>query len=146
MNVWGVVAVVAGGLFAGGVLSFAWARVPIWRRMQLPEFLPDFSQTIDKADKVQPALLVVAIASAIGFAVSVDGDARALALAGVAGFVVTLVASLVILVPLQRRIIRLGADSRAPIEAMRRQWFQGHLGRSALSLISFALLAAAVAE
>ena len=29
MNLWAVVMVVAGGLFAGGATSFSWARVPI---------------------------------------------------------------------------------------------------------------------
>ena len=144
MNAWGAVAVVAGGLFAGGVLSFTWARVPIWRSMEVPRFLPDFAKTIDKADKVQPALLVIATVSAVGFAVSAEETARVLAVVGASGFGVTLIASLAILVPLQRHIIRTGNDPATPIDAMRRRWFQGHLGRTVLSLVSFASVATAV--
>ena len=144
MNAWGAVAVVGGGLFAGGVLSFTWARVPIWRSMKVPQFLPDFAQTIDRADKVQPALLTVAIGSAIAFAVSADQEARLLALVGTVGFAITMLASLAVLVPLQRRMIRTGNDPATPIDAMRQRWFQGHLGRTVLSLVSFAFLAAAV--
>jgi hypothetical protein len=142
MNLWAALMLVAGGLFAGGATSFAWSRVGIWRRMPVPEFINDFAQTIHRTDKVQPALLVVAIVASIGFAVTAEASARVLALLGAGGFLVTLVASVAVLVPLQRKIIR--SKQPQPVEAMRRQWFRGHLGRSVLSAVAFAATAFAV--
>ena len=104
-EVWAALMLLAGGLFAGGSATFAWSRVPIWRRMPLSEFVSDFEQTIRWTDKVQPALLVVAAVSAFGFAVTANGSGRLLAALGGRGFIVVLLASLAVLVPLQRRII-----------------------------------------
>jgi hypothetical protein len=143
MSAWASVMVIAGGLFAGGAATFAWSRVPIWRRMPVQEFIGDFGETLRRTDKVQPALLVVAIVSAVGFTLTADGVARVLALVGAAGFVVTLAASLAILVPLQRRIIRTPPAEAKAIGEMRARWFSGHLGRSMLAVASFAALAVA---
>ena len=137
MSFWAGVMIVAGGLFAGGAATFAWSRIPIWRRMHPTEFVDDFSQTIHVTDKVQPALLVAAIVASIGFALTEGGTARVLALLGGGGFLVTLIASVAVLVPLQRRIIRSGQPQ--PIEEMRLRWFRGHLGRSVLSVVAFAV-------
>jgi hypothetical protein len=86
---------------------------------------------------VQPALLVAAIVSASGFSLSADGSVRVFALAGAAGFVVTLAASLVILVPLQRRIVATAPAEAKAIGEMRARWFRGNLGRSILAVASF---------
>ncbi len=137
-DIWAPLMVVAGGLFAGGAATFSWSRVPIWRTMPVAEFGEDFSATIHRTDKVQPALLVAAIASGVGFAFTVDeGSARVLTWLGVAGFVATLFASVAVLVPLQRRIISAAREQQAGIEEMRSRWFRGHLGRSVLSTMSF---------
>jgi hypothetical protein len=128
---------IAGGLFAGGAATFAWSRVPIWRRMPVQEFLGDFEQTLRRTDKVQPALLVAAIISAAAFALTAEGLARVLATVGVAGFVVTLAASIAILVPLQRRIVATPLTEAEAIEEMRARWFRGNRGRSMLSVVSF---------
>ena len=141
MNGWGTAAIIAGGLFAGGVLSFTWARLPLWREMDVSRFLWDFERTINKADRVQPAFLILAIVSILMFARSVDGTARALMIASAVGFGITLVASLLVLVPLQRRIIRVGQENPTSVEEMRAKWFQGHIGRSVLSLVSLMLMA-----
>jgi hypothetical protein len=142
-ELWGALMLVAGGLFAGGAATFAWSRVPIWRRMPVSVLVSDFEQTIHRTDKVQPALLVVAAVAAIGFAVSVNGSARLLAALGAGGFILVLLASLALLVPLQRRIIATPRAELGDIEAMRTRWFSGNLGRSILSVASFALLAIA---
>jgi hypothetical protein len=142
-EVWASLMLVAGGLFAGGAATFAWSRVPIWRRMPLPEFVSDFDQTIRRTDKVQPALLLVAAVSAIAFAVTTNGAARVFSAAGAGGFVVVLLASLAVLVPLQRRIVAAPLGRGAEVDAMRRRWFSGNLGRSLLSVASFALVAVA---
>jgi hypothetical protein len=137
--------VIAGGLFAGGAASFAWSRVPIWRRMTAAQFLGDFSQTIAWTDKVQPALLVAAIIASAGFVLTSEGVARMLAVAGATGFVVTLIGSLAVLVPLQRALIATPVGEREAIEGMRLRWFRGNLGRSLIATAAFALVATAAA-
>ena len=56
MSTWASPMLIAGGLFAGGAATFAWSRVPIWRRMPAQEFIGDFEETIRRTDKVQPGL------------------------------------------------------------------------------------------
>jgi hypothetical protein len=143
MSAWASLMLIAGGLFAGGAATFAWSRVPIWRRMPVQGFSGDFEETLRRTDKVQPALLVVAIVSAAGFALSADGLARVLALVGAAGFIVTLTASLAFLVPLQRRIVATPPAEAGAIDKMRARWFRGHLGRSMLAVASFVAVAVA---
>ena len=143
MEIFAALMLISGGLFAGGAATFAWSRVPIWRRMAVPEFVDDFDQTIRWTDKVQPALLVVAAVSAIAFAVTADGAARLLAALGAAGLIVVLLASLAVLVPLQRRIVATPPTETESIDAMRLRWFTGNLGRSVLSIASFALMVVA---
>jgi hypothetical protein len=143
VKLWAVLMLLAGGLFAGGAASFSWARVPIWRTMPLPAFTDDFAATIRWADKVQPALLVVAIASAVAYAVTADGSASNLGWVGAAGFAVTLVASVAVLVPLQRRIIHARPGDPTSVEEMRSRWFSGHIGRSVVSTAAFTAVALA---
>ena len=127
MSAWASLMLIAGGLFAGGATTFAWSRVPIWRRMPVQKFIDDFEETLRRTDKVQP-VLVAAIASAAGFALASDGSARVLALVGGAGFVATLATSIMILVPLQRRIVatsgrRLGTKAKRRLYSeKRRRW------------------------
>jgi hypothetical protein len=143
MIAWASLMLIAGGLFAGGAATFAWSRVPIWRRMPAQEFVGDFEETLRRTDKVQPALLVAAIVSSGGFALTADGSARVLALAGTAGFVVTLAASIAILVPLQRSIVATPPAEAKAIDEMRARWSRGHLGRSLLAVASFVAIAVA---
>jgi hypothetical protein len=143
MSTWASLMLIAGGLFAGGAATFAWSRVPIWRRMPVQEFIGDFEQTLRRTDKVQPALLVAAIVSAAGFGLTADGSARVLASVGAAGFVATLGASIAILVPLQRRIVATPPAEAKRIDEMRARWFRGNLGRSMLAVVSFVAVAVA---
>ena len=142
MSAWASLMLIAGGLFAGGATTFAWSRVPIWRRMPVQEFIGDFEETLRRTDKVQP-VLVAAIASAAGFALASDGSARVLALVGAAGFVATLTTSIMILVPLQRRIVATPPAEAKAIYEMRARWFRGHLGRSMFATASFVAVAVA---
>jgi hypothetical protein len=142
-DVWATIMLLAGGLFAGGSATFAWSRVPIWRRMPAPHFIPDFDETIRRTDIVQPTLAVVAAAAGIGYAFTADGWARLLASLGAGGFIVVLLASLAVLVPLQRRIIATPPAQSDNIEAMRLRWFGGNLGRAVLSVVAFALIVVA---
>ncbi len=143
MNIWAILMLVSAGLFAGSALAFTWERIPAWRIMPLPQYLTDFAGTIHRADRVQPALLVAAIATALAFSASASATARTLALVGAAGLIVTLIASVAVLVPLQRRIIVSSPQQPDTIETMRRRWFRGHFGRSALAMACFTLVAIA---
>ena len=145
MTGWAILMLVFGGLFSGGATAFAWERVPAWRRMDASEFRSDFADAIHKADRIQPALLVAAIVATIGFAISATGSPRTLALIGAAGFTATLIASVAVLVPLQRRIIASSTRQDVVLEPMRRRWFLGHLGRSVMGVAAFLMAAAAAA-
>ena len=146
MNEWGIAAVTAGALFTGAVVYFALMRVPRWRVMEVGSFLPDFERTINVADKVQPMLLVITIASTALFLGSTEGSSRLLSLVAIAGFSLTMLGSLAVMVPLQRRIIRLGNDPTVPLGDMRTRWFRGHIGRASLAIASFVSLVAAVVQ
>jgi hypothetical protein len=137
MNGWTLVMVAASGTFAAGTVAAA-SRIPAWRRMTPATFVPDFARTIAVADKFQPALLLIALFGTVVYATGVEAPARAAAVAATVGFVGVLAASGAILVPLQRRILRFEGSGDA-IEGMRERWFRGHLGRSALSVLSLAL-------
>ena len=139
MNIWGILMLVSGGLFTGAALAVTWERIPAWRTMPLAQYLADFAGTIRRADRMQPALLVIAIVTAFGFGIGASAMARTLALIAAAGFLVTLVASVAVLVPLQRRIIASSPQQPDRIEALRRRWFTGHRGRSALAAACFTL-------
>lgn len=141
MSIWAAPMVIAGGLFAGGAATFAWSRVPIWRTMPASAFVDDFSETLRRTDKVQPALLVVAIGTAVAFALTSARAGRPLALVGAGAFLAILILSLALLVPLQRRII--DCRQAEAIEDMRRRCLRGNLGRSALAVVAFAVTAMA---
>jgi hypothetical protein len=105
MSVWALLMLVSGGLFAGGASALAWDRVPAWRSMPLPEFRTDFAGVVQRADRVQPGLLAAAILASFGFGLTDSGAARILALIGASGFLATLIGTVAVLVPLQRRMI-----------------------------------------
>ena len=144
MSAWAALMVLAGGLFAGGSATFAWSRVPIWQGMPARAFVDDFAQTLSRTDKVQPALLVFAIAASLGFALDhADGSGRVLALVGGAGFLAVLIASVAVMVPLQRSII--ASPQPEETDEMRRRWYRNNLGRASLSVAAFVATALAVA-
>jgi Domain of unknown function (DUF1772) len=85
-------------------------------------------------------LLVVCLGSTIGFASSAGGAARTLAALAAGGFLLVLVGSVALLVPIQRRLVASGsAPPPADVEALRAQWLGGHLVRTAVALACFAL-------
>lgn len=142
MNAWVIPMLTSGGLFAGGASFFAWGRIPAWRSMAVADFEPDFARSVRGVDRIQPALLLVALVSTIGFALNASGTAQALSTLAAAGLLLTLVGSGAALVPLQRRLIAGAGDD---VERLRRRWYGGHLLRTALALTSFILVAGAAA-
>jgi hypothetical protein len=145
MNVWGFLMLVTGGLFAGGVTALAWDRIPAWRSMPPAQFGTDFAGVVQRADRVQPGLLVVAIVASFAFGVTDAGAARILALIGASGFLATLIGSVAVLVPLQRRMIPSSSLEAGALERMRHRWSRGHLGRTVIGAASFLLVATAAA-
>jgi hypothetical protein len=144
---WALPMLISGGLFAGGVVSIAWERLPAWRESDLVDFRAGFAHTLRRVDRLQPALLVVCLVSTIGFAMSAGGTARMLAVVAGAGFLIVLVGSGAWLVPIQRRLVSWGSEHpSAHVESLRTQWLRGHLIRTvvALALFAVAVLAAVV--
>jgi hypothetical protein len=92
-DLWAISMLISGGLFAGGVASIAWERLPAWRATELPDFRVAFAETLRRVDRLQPALLVVCLVSTIGFALNVDGAARLLALLAAISLLAILVGS-----------------------------------------------------
>ncbi|MGH2787768.1 MAG: hypothetical protein ACRDJV_07635 [Actinomycetota bacterium] len=143
MNGWAVAAIAAAAAFTSGVVFFAATRIPRWRRMEASPFLSDFAKTIAVADKVQPALLLIAIGSTVMLIASSNGVGEQLALGALVGFVLTMLGSVLFLVPLQRRMIHRGPEAMG-LSTMRSVWLRGHLARTALSAVSLAMLIAGV--
>jgi hypothetical protein len=143
---WAVPMLLSGGLFVGGVLVIALERVPAWRATDLLDFQTGFAHTLQRVDRLQPALLVACVGSTIGFASSTGGAARALATLAAGGFLAVLVGSVAVLVPIQRRLVAPGsAPPSADVEALRARWLRGHLVRTAAALACFALTVVATA-
>ena len=141
--IWTTLMLVSAGLFAGGALTIAWAGAPVLRAMPPDRFIPEFARTIRTADKVQPALAVIALATSIVVSVTSDGAARFAAATGAAVFLAIVVVSGAVLVPLQRRIVRWPVEDAAAVPPMRERWIRGHAGRSALSLVALAAVVVA---
>ena len=139
-EIWAVGMLISGGLFAGGVMSIAWERVPAWQRSQLAGFRIGFTHTLKRVDRLQPALLSVSLASTIGFAVTAVGSARTLAVFVAAGFLLVLIGSLVWLVPIQRTV-QSGSElsAAAALDELRTRWLRGHLIRAITGVAPFAL-------
>jgi hypothetical protein len=138
-EMWAVGMLVSGGLFAGGVMSIAWERVPAWRRSQLAEFRIGFAHTLRRVDRLQPALLSVSLVSTIGFAVTAAGSGRTLAVFAAAGFLLILIGSLVWLVPIQRTLQSGSELSAAAVDELRTRWLRGHLIRAIAGVVLFGL-------
>jgi Domain of unknown function (DUF1772) len=137
MDQWAIAMMVSGGLFAGGVVSIAWERVPVWRGTPLPDFRIGFAQTLRRVDRLQPALLSICLLSTIGFAVTTAGAARTLASFAAAGFVLVLVGSVAWLVPIQRTLKSGTELPAADVERLRARWLRGHLVRTVAGVALF---------
>ncbi len=138
MDILSSIMLVSAGLFAGGAASFSWSRSSIWRTMPSASFIADFAATLKRTDKVQPPLLLTAIATSAMFAIASEGLARALAVLTVAGFTSIFVGSLAVLVPLQRRLIAHTPIEDAAVAPLRARWLRGQGGRAIVSVIAFA--------
>ncbi len=144
---WAMAMLFSGGLFAGGVVSIGWERVPAWKRADLADFRAGFAYTLRRVDRLQPALLTVCLVSTIAFAVSTGSVARALAILAAGGFLVILVGSVAWLVPIQRRLVAVGSgEPSAYLDGLRARWLRGHLIRAAGALALFVLAVVAASR
>jgi hypothetical protein len=130
---WAMPMLLSGGLFVGGVVAIAWERVRAWRASDPVDFQSGFANTLRQLDRLQPALLVVCLGSAIAFASSTSGAARTLATLAAGGLLVVLVGSVDVLVPIQRRLVASESPPLSAVEALRARWCGGHLVRSAVA-------------
>lgn len=145
LRAWTIVMLVAGGLFTGGLVWYAWERVWIWRRLALPEFAVDFRRSVRKADPAMPILLVVAAVAAGAFAWLTQGVARTLALGGVGLLGVILVSSLLVAEPINSQFRRRPEGMVPPqAERLRRIWRRFHIARTVLGSAAMACLIVAV--
>ena len=142
---WTIIMLGAGGLFAGGLVWYAWERVWIWRRLSLPEFAVDFRRSLRKADPAMPILLVICAGAAGVFSSLTEGGARTLALAGIGLLVVILVGSIILAEPINSRFRRRPEGVVPPqAEQLRRRWRIFHLIRTGLGMAALACLITAV--
>ena len=138
-EVWAVIMMVSGGLFAGGVVSIAWERVPAWQGTPLSDFRTGFAHTLRRVDRLQPALLTICLVSTIGFAATAAGVARALAGFAAAGFLFILVGSVAWLIPIQRTLKSGSERAAADVERLRTRWLRGHVIRTIVAVGLFIL-------
>jgi Domain of unknown function (DUF1772) len=142
---WTIVMLSTGGLFAGGLVWYAWERVWIWRRLAFGEFAVDFRRSVRKADPAMPILLVICAAAAGVFASLAEGGARMFALAGIGLLAVILVGSIVVAEPINSQFRRLPEGVVPPqAERLRRRWRRFHLIRTGLGIAALACLITAV--
>lgn len=145
MDIFIFIMLLCGGLFAGGTLAITWSKLSSWKTLTFLAFKDDFGRTIRIADTLQPILLAMALFSTVCFALRAQGQARLWAWLAVGGYAITMAASVIILVPLQRKIISFDKNKRADdLAAMRHAWNSGHMGRTGLAIASFALVSLAV--
>jgi Domain of unknown function (DUF1772) len=140
---WAIPMLLSGGLFAGGVVSIAWERVPAWREASVADFRTAFRHTLRRVDRLQPMLLVLWLVSTIGFAITAGGAARTAAAVAAAGLLVVLIGSVAWLVPIQRRLVSRELPS-PEAERLRSRWLRGHVIRTVLALAALALIVVAV--
>lgn len=141
---WAAPMLLAGGLFAGSAGFIAWERVPAWRASDLAAFRTTFARTVRRADRLQPALVVIWLVSTVGYAISASGASRTLALLAAAALLTILVGSIVWLAPIQNRVAAPGSDGHPrELEQQRSRWLRGHLIRTMLALAAWVVVVVA---
>ncbi len=85
----------------------------------------------------------VGLLASFAFGLTDAGTARIVALIGASSFLATLIGSVAVLVPLQRRMISSSSLEAGALERMRHRCLRGHLGRTVVAVASLLLVAAA---
>ena len=98
--------------------------------------------TLRRVDRLQPALLLICLASTIGFAVTYAGERARLRWSAAAGFLLILVGSVVVADPdpADGHVrLALPADD---VDGLRARWLRGHLIRTLAAVVLFILAVA----
>jgi hypothetical protein len=137
---------VAGGLWAGGILIFAVERTNLWARMSIEQYAVDFRRSLYRVDPLLPALGVISCAGTAVFALGSHGRAQVLGWISLALIAAVIVCSIVIAEPINSKFRRL-TEGQVPVEAERHRarWRRFHAIRGVVAMIAFACMAAAVA-
>jgi hypothetical protein len=141
---WAVAMLLTGGLFAGAVFAVSWGFTPLWQKLPANQFksqLADFTKT---SNVVQPLMALAAIISSIGYAASCHGMGVTLSTLAACGYILAILFSAAIVMPLQRKIL-VAKVSQSDISSMRAIWINYHYLRTVLVIVSFALSCGAVA-
>ena len=145
MDTWSVIALVSGGIFCGGAFIGVVERIPLWSMYDAEAYAVDFRRSLRRADPMQPILLITFGLSTIGFATTVDGTPRDLALLTVALVATILVVSLSLGEPINNQFRRREEGDPPPNALeLRRRWARLHRLRTALAIIAYVSLAVAV--
>ena len=141
---WSILMLVSGGLLAGAMIPIALERGPTWRSLDPGTYRVQFGDTLRRVDRLVPGLLVVCLATTIGFAVTVTGTPRTLAIIAAVLLALVFGGSGGVLVPLQKRLADVRVQmSTADVERLRARWQTGHALRTLVATSAFVLLAAA---
>ena len=121
------------------------ARVNLWRRMPIEQYVVDFRRSLYRADPLMPILGGLAGLGAIVFALNADGRPSAFAWAGAVLIAVMIIGSTAIAEPINSRFRRL-AEGQTPdgVEQLRIRWRRFHFVRTVVAVAALACIAAAV--
>ncbi len=135
------------GLWAGAVVAATVERAPIWALMPVDQYVVDFRRSLVRLGPLLAVMGLAAAASAVVFALHSSGAARSFSIAGVAGFVLVVLGSIVFVAPIESAFRR-RPEGEIPDGALerRRFWRRFHTGRTLLVLATFACFVAAVLQ
>ena len=109
-----------------------------WLAMEPADFKRDFARTIAIADKVQRALIVVTLGAIVAFVARSSDAGERYAIVSAVVLLSILFSSVVIIVPLQRRIIGKN-EPETVTETRRALCMKMHLGRTGAAIAAFVL-------
>lgn len=143
----GVLMVFCTGLWAGGIMIIALDRTHAWSLMSIRDYAVDFRRSVRRLDPMMPILGLVGVLSAVGYALVVrESTAQLLAWGGAALVLVAIVASIVLVEPINSRFRRLPEGTPPPTAHDDRvSWRRFHRARAVVAVLAFAVLAIALA-
>lgn len=134
------------GMWAGGLLIVAVDRTHSWALMSLTDYAVDFRRSVHRLDPMMPILGLLGVVSAVVFALAQTGLAQILAWTGAGITLLAIVASIVLVEPINSRFRRLPEGTPPPqAEHDRVTWRRFHWIRTVAGIVAFAILATAIA-
>ncbi|KRA24904.1 hypothetical protein ASD65_11050 [Microbacterium sp. Root61] len=140
-----MVMLVAGGLWAGVIFTYAVERVNLWGRMPIDQYVVDFRRSVYRADPLQPILGIVATVAAVVFALSSVGLASTFAWIGIGLVLLVIVLSIAFPERINSQFRRRKEGEAPPnVEDLRVRWRRLHLIRTVPAVASLVALAISV--